>query len=82
MGSEVPQVYLGPPTRPPSSVQFTPQKLVAFKRLELGPRGRERVTLHVSRLELSYWSTQERDWILLTGERDGSEVFSHAKITL
>jgi beta-glucosidase len=69
-GSEVAQVYLGPPARLPSSVQFAPQKLVAFKRLELGPRDRERVTLHVSGLELSYWSTQEQDWILPAGERD------------
>jgi beta-glucosidase len=69
-GSDVPQVYLGPPTRPPASVQFAPQKLVAFRRLEVGPGDRERVTLHVSRLELSYWSTQDQDWILPAGERD------------
>jgi beta-glucosidase len=66
----VAQVYLGPPARLPSSIQFAPQKLVAFKRLELGPRDRERVTLHVSGLELSYWSAQEQDWILPAGERD------------
>jgi beta-glucosidase len=68
-GSEVAQVYVGPPDQLSAAVQFAPQRLVAFKRLELGPGGHERVTLDVSRRELSYWSTQMQDWVVAGGER-------------
>jgi len=31
---------------------------------------RERVTVHVSRLELSYWSTAAQRWVLAAGKRN------------
>ena len=68
-GSEVPQVYIGPPAKPPPLVQFAPQKLVGFKRIELDAGQSERVTVRVSSLELSYWSTGAQDWILAAGDR-------------
>ncbi len=69
-GSEVPQVYIGTPAEKPPNIQFAPQKLVGFTRLELKAGDREWVTLQVSNRELSYWSTQTQNWILPTGERD------------
>jgi beta-glucosidase len=81
-GSEVPQVYLGPPAQQPASVQFASQKLVAFKRIELGPRDRQRVTLHVSASELSYWSTQGQDWVLFAGNRNVGVAASSRDIRL
>jgi beta-glucosidase len=68
-GSEVPQVYVGPPSDTSLPVQTTVQKLVGFDRIELGPSEKKRVTVHVSRRELSYWSTQEQSWVLPQGER-------------
>jgi beta-glucosidase len=68
-GSEAPQVYVGPPTNPPLGVQFAPKKLAGFERVELGSGESERVRIHVSQRELSYWSTALRRWILPEGER-------------
>lgn len=68
-GSEVPQVYAGAPSNLPPMVQFAPQKLVGFQRVELGAGESERVRVHVSRRELSYWSTAAQRWVLAGGER-------------
>jgi beta-glucosidase len=68
-GSEVPQVYIGPPPNPPPLVQFAPQKLAGFTRVVLDPGQSERVAVHISSRELSYWSTQAQDWVLGAGQR-------------
>ena len=68
-GSEVPQVYVGPPSNPPPGVQFALQKLVGFKRVQLNAGDGEYVNVHVSRRELSYWSTATQRWVLAGGER-------------
>jgi beta-glucosidase len=68
-GSEVPQVYVGPPSNPPAGVQFALQKLVGFQRVQLNAGEDESVSVHVSRRELSYWSTAAQNWILAQGER-------------
>jgi beta-glucosidase len=68
-GAEVPQVYVGPPVNPPPSVQFAVQKLVGFQRVELDPGEGEEVSIHVSKRELSYWSTPAQSWVLPRGER-------------
>jgi len=68
-GSEVPQVYVGAPANPPPSVQFAVQKLVGFQPVELDPGEGEQVSIHVSKRELSYWSTPAQSWVLPTGER-------------
>jgi beta-glucosidase len=69
-GSEVPQVYVGAPSNPPPSVQFAPQKLVGFKRVELDAGQSGRVSVHVSGRELSYWSTPAQRWVLAGGNRN------------
>ena len=42
---------------------------MGFKRVNLDPEQGERVTLHVSSRELSYWSTQAQNWVLGVGQR-------------
>jgi beta-glucosidase len=68
-GSEVPQVYVGAPANPPPSVQFAVQKLVGFQRVKLDPGEGKQVSIHVSKRELSYWSTPAQNWVLPRGER-------------
>ena len=70
-GSEVPQVYLGPPSvLLPEVTQYAPQKLAAFERVELNPGESKRVDIHLSRLELSFWSTPAQAWVVATGARN------------
>ena len=68
-GAEVPQVYVGPASNLPGPIQVPVQKLVGFDRVDLSPGQKQRVTMQVSPLELSYWSTQDQDWVLGTGKR-------------
>jgi beta-glucosidase len=68
-GSEVPQVYVGLPAELPPAVSFPVKKLVGFDRIELSPHQKKSLSVHVSSLELSYWSTEAQDWVLGTGER-------------
>ena len=63
-------MYIGPPSETPALVQFTPQKLVGFKRVNLDPGQGERLALQVSSRELSYWSTQAQNWVLGVGQRN------------
>jgi beta-glucosidase len=69
VGSDVPQVYVGPPARPAEPVQSAVRKLVGFNRVTLQPGQSKTVTLAVSPLELSYWSSQQQNWVLPGGER-------------
>lgn len=66
-GSEVPQVYLGPPTNP--HVKMENRKLVAFDRIELRPGESRRVTLSAPSRLASYWSADAHNWQLATGMR-------------
>jgi len=68
-GAEVPQVYVGPPSKLLEPVQVAVRKLVGFHRVTLQPGQSTKVTLTVSRLELSYWASQQQDWVLPNGER-------------
>jgi beta-glucosidase len=68
-GAEVPQLYVGPPSKPAEPVQFPVRKLVGFDRVSLQPGQSQKVTLTVSPLELSYWSPQQQTWVLPGGER-------------
>jgi beta-glucosidase len=68
-GSEVPQVYLGPSSNLPGPIQVPVQKLVGFERVNLSPGQKQHVTVQVSALELSYWSSQDQAWVLGTGKR-------------
>lgn len=81
-GTEVPQLYVGPPAKPAEPVQFAVRKLVGFDRVTLQPGQSTTVTLTVSPLELSYWSSQQQAWVLPNGERTFYVGQSSRKIQL
>src|SRR5262245_6148862 len=60
--AEVAQVYLGPPARSPAAMAR--RKLVGFARIDLPPGRSERVTVHVDRRALSFWSADRNDWVV------------------
>lgn len=60
---EVPQLYLGPPQRPPAGVEFASRALAAFDRVHLGAGETRRVHLHVPPRALEYWSSSGRRWV-------------------
>lgn len=66
-GAEVPQVYLGATS--PAPVPVAPRALVAFRRVELEPAQRQRVTMHVDARGLSYWSVDKHGWMVADGDR-------------
>ncbi len=68
-GSDVPQIYLGAPLRPPAGVQFAVQSLVGFRRVTLAPGRSQSVSLHVAPRQLSYWSTASQEWVRAGGWR-------------
>jgi beta-glucosidase len=66
---EVPQVYLGAPTNPPSGAQFAVKALAAFDRISIPAGGSRIVKLTVQPRELSYWSSANQSWRVATGPR-------------
>jgi len=66
---EVPQVYLGAPSKAPTGAQFAPRALVAFDRVNVPAGETKPVTLHVPLRQLQYWSTAGDKWALATGSR-------------
>ena len=70
-GADAAQVYVGPPKDQPSGVQFAVRSLAQFERIELRPGEKEKVTLHVDRRALSYWSESQQKWIL---DADGRTI--------
>lgn len=66
-GSEVAQVYLGPPDDPPANM--APRQLVGFERLRIPPGEEREVTVHIGERQLSYWSVEEHDWSVASGRR-------------
>jgi len=66
---EVPQVYIGAPSKRLSGVQFPVRSLVAFDRIKLEPGDIKTVTLHVPLRQLQYWSVDLSQWITATGQR-------------
>ncbi|MEJ2601363.1 MAG: glycoside hydrolase family 3 C-terminal domain-containing protein [Anaerolineales bacterium] len=69
-GDEVPQVYVGPSPDVPAGVQQAVKKLVQFERITLLPNQWRELRLHVTRRDLSYWSTAAHDWAVGTGIRE------------
>jgi beta-glucosidase len=59
-GSDVPQVYLARPDKPP--VAMAPKTLVGFERVTLAPAEEKTITVHVTPRQLSYWSEADRGW--------------------
>jgi beta-glucosidase len=45
------------------------RKLVGFARVTLAPGASQRVTVHVDRRDLSYWSAARDDWAFARGAR-------------
>jgi len=66
-GAEVPQVYLGPSADMP--MDTPPQSLAGFVRVELAPGAAGRLTVHLDRRALSYWSSNSHEWRIADGER-------------
>jgi beta-glucosidase len=66
---EVPQVYLGAPSKIPDGVQFPVRALVAFDRIHLNAGESKTVTFHVAQRQLQYWSTKDQEWKTPTGKR-------------
>jgi len=64
-GTEVVQVYVGPPASPP--VPMAPQALAAFGRVTLAPGEARTITLHINSRAWSYWS--ESHWAAVPGRR-------------
>jgi beta-glucosidase len=81
-GSDVPQVYLGAPSRPPAGVQFAVQSLVGFTRVTLGPGRSQTVSLHVAPRQLAYWSTASQQWVRADGWRTVSLGASSRSLAL
>ena len=69
IGSDVPQVYIGPSSQLPASIQQAVRKLVAFQRVTLRPGQAANLTLNVTPHELSSWSSAEQQWVVGTGPR-------------
>jgi beta-glucosidase len=66
-GTEVAQVYVGPPDLAPQPM--APQVLAGFQRIKLNEGESRDVTIRVEARQLSYWSTHKHDWVLATGYR-------------
>jgi len=66
-GTEVAQVYVGPPDNPP--VPMAVKSLVGFERVPLAPGESKQLTIHVDKRGLSYWSTATHDWQLASNNR-------------
>ncbi len=66
-GSEVSQVYLGPPEHPP--VPMAPLHLAGFQRVTLAPGEAKEVSMRIDSRALSYWSVTDHAWVKATGRR-------------
>ena len=66
-GSEVAQIYVGPPAREPAPMAV--RSLAGFQRLDLAPGESKTLTVQVPSRQLSYWSESQQSWILAGGRR-------------
>jgi beta-glucosidase len=66
-GTEVAQVYVGPP--PTQPVPMADRALAGFRRITLRPGQTEQVTVHVREQQLSYWAAAQQTWVLPAGQR-------------
>jgi beta-glucosidase len=69
VGSDTPQLYVGPSSALPSNVQQAVRKLVQFQRITLAPGHAQDMTLHVTAHSLSSWSTAQQKWVVGAGPR-------------
>lgn len=68
-GATVAQVYVGTAKSLPTSIQQTKRTLVQFKRVSLAPGASQRLTMTISKRQLSAWDTRSQKWLLGTGQR-------------
>jgi hypothetical protein len=68
-GAAVPQVYLGPPSTAPKSIQFAVRQLVDFDRVSLAAGQSQTVQMTVGLRELQYWKTGGQKWRVAGGQR-------------
>ena len=68
-GADAVQVYVGPPSRQPSGIQFAVRSLAQFAHVYLNAGQSTDITLHIPARQLSYWSQQAQKWILDAGGR-------------
>jgi beta-glucosidase len=68
-GDEVPQIYLGAPTSPPSGIAFADRALAGYARVTLRPGQSTLVTVHVPLRQLQYWHAARGTWTTATGDR-------------
>jgi beta-glucosidase len=66
-GIEIAQVYVGRPPAPPAAM--AERQLAGFASVPLKPGGDQRVVIHLSPRELSYWSTADHRWVVAPGPR-------------
>jgi beta-glucosidase len=66
-GTEVVQVYIGPPAAPP--VPIAAQSLAAFARVTLARGEAQTLTLHIDPRAWSYWSVSTNSWVIAPGRR-------------
>jgi beta-glucosidase len=64
-GSEVPQLYLGPPD--PAAVPMPPRQLKGFAKIDLAPGEQRRIELRLDRQAMSFWSAGRRAWTAIPG---------------
>jgi beta-glucosidase len=62
-GEEVPQVYLSAPESAPKGVQFAVNALAGFDRVYLPAATSKRVTIHLDRRRMQYWSAAKQAWV-------------------
>jgi beta-glucosidase len=66
-GSEIAQVYVGPPARPP--VPMAPRQLSGFERVQLAPGQTRTVRMQIAARRFEYWSSSDQRWRLAAGVR-------------
>ncbi len=66
---EVPQVYLGAPTNPPSGASFAVRSLIGFTRIHLEAGRQQTVSVHIPLRLLEYWSAATNKWETSKGAR-------------
>jgi beta-glucosidase len=66
-GTEVVQVYVGPPAAPP--VPMASQSLAAFARVTLARGEAQTLMLHIDPRAWSYWSVSTNSWTIAPGRR-------------
>ena len=66
-GTEIAEVYVGPPARP--DVPMVRRSLSGFTRVDLKPGELKTVTVHIPGRQFAYWASEKKAWITQGGNR-------------